>query len=344
MDLVKFFHMNGGVGDASYLNNSGLQRMGIMKTRRIIEEAISNLCKSNIIKYPKTLVMADLGCSLGPNTLLVGSMVIDEVAKTSQEMGLNPPEVQINLNDLPTNDFNTIFCALHEREKKLNTEKITDVHYSPPSCYFTGVPGSYFGRLFPAESLNFVHSSYSLHWLSQLPKLREINKGNVYLASTTPESVSKAYYEQFQADFLQFLRCRSEEMMVGGRMVLTFAGRTTEDPRGEESYYYLWRPLAMALQEMVSEGLVDEVKLDSFNLPWFTASPTEIMKLVEIEGSFTIDHIEIFDVNWEAWKTKKYDNDNDNDASTDDNGVGHAVAKSVRAGIETLVANHLVKQ
>ncbi|KAI3813562.1 hypothetical protein L1987_18288 [Smallanthus sonchifolius] len=314
MDMVKFFHMNGGIGDASY---SGLQRMGIMKTKGVIEQAVSDLRRSNV-NFPKTLVMADLGCSSGPNTLLVGSMVINAVTKTSFEMGLKSPEVQINLNDLPTNDFNTIFIALQELQGNTTNGKIRDVPHQP-SCYFTGVPGSFFGRLFPMKSLNFVHSSYGLQWLSQLPELEEINKGNIYLSSTSPESVSRAYLEQFQKDFLGFLRCRSEVLMAGGRMVLTLAGRTTDDPRVEESNR-LWGPFAMALQDMVFE---------------FTPSPTEIMNLVKMEGSFTIDHLEIFDVNWEAWKRMKNGNDASELKETDD-----GVAKAIRAGIEPLVANH----
>ncbi|GJV78442.1 salicylate carboxymethyltransferase-like protein [Tanacetum coccineum] len=175
--------------------------------------------------------MADLGCSSGPNTLLVGSMVIDAVAKTSLEMGLLAPEVQINLNDLPTNDFNTIFSALHDFQENTTTEEIIDDHHLS-TCYFSGVPGSFFSRLFPANTLHFVHSSYSLQWLSQLPELEQINKGHIYLSITTPECVSKAYYQQFRKDFLGFLMCRAEEMMDGGRMVLTLAGRTTDDARG----------------------------------------------------------------------------------------------------------------
>lgn len=108
------------------------------------------------------------------------------------------------------------------------------------------------------KNSSIVHTS-NICQSKQQPELEEINKGNIYLSSTTPESVSKAYYEQFQKDFLGFLGCRSEEMMAGGRMVLTLAGRTTEDPWGEESYY-LWRPLAMALQEMVSEVIYIQVK------------------------------------------------------------------------------------
>ncbi|XP_071704349.1 S-adenosyl-L-methionine:benzoic acid/salicylic acid carboxyl methyltransferase 3-like [Rutidosis leptorrhynchoides] len=242
-------------------------------------------------------------------------MVINAVAKTSLELGRKSPEVQINFNDLPTNDFNTIFSMLHEFPENSTAEQIKEVNHLPP-CYFSGVPGSFFNRLFPSKSLNFVHSSYGLQWLSQLPELEEINKGNIYLSSTTPESV-----------------------MPRGRMVLTLAGRTTEDARGEESYY-LWRPLAMALQEMVLEGLVDEEKLDTFNLPLYTASPTEIMNLVEIEGSFKIDHLEIFDVNWEAWKTKKPEYDVLKRKETEDQSVGDAVVKSIRAGVESLVANH----
>ncbi|KAL8200429.1 hypothetical protein R6Q57_011768 [Mikania cordata] len=129
-------------------------------------------------------------------------------------------------------------------------------------------------------------------------------------------------------------------MMGGGRMVLTLAGRTTDDPRGEESYH-LWRPLAMALQDMVFEGLVEEEKFDSFNIPVYTASPTEIMNLVKTEGSFILDHLEIFDVNWEAWKKEENDHDASEPIQLNDNhGFGHDVSKAVKAGIEPLVANY----
>ncbi|KAD2805748.1 hypothetical protein E3N88_39125 [Mikania micrantha] len=285
--------------------------MVIMKTKGVIEQAISDhLCHArNNVDFPETLVMADLGCSSGPNTLLVGSIVINAVANTSFEMGLKAPDIQINLNDLPTNDFNSVFVALQELQQCSTNGQFMDVH-AQPTCYFTWVPGSYFGRLFPMKSLNFVHSSYSLQWLSQ-------------------------------TDFLRFLRCRSEEMMGGRRMVLTLSGRTTDDARDEERYQ-LWRPLAMALQDMVFEGLVEEEKFDSFNIPSYTASPMEIMSLVKMEGSFILEHLEIFYVNWEAWKREEK---KDNDASelkqlTDDHGFGHDVSKAVRAGIESLVANH----
>ncbi|KAM0057516.1 putative SAM dependent carboxyl methyltransferase [Helianthus debilis subsp. tardiflorus] len=110
--------------------------MGVMKTKGVIEQAISDLCHNNVT-FPKTLVMADLGCSSGPNTLLVGSMVINAVAKTSLEMGYKSPELQINLNDLPTNDFNTVFIALQELQGNTTDGKMRDVQYHQPVCYFS---------------------------------------------------------------------------------------------------------------------------------------------------------------------------------------------------------------
>ena len=86
----------------------------------------------------------------------------------------------------------------------------------------------------------------------QVPRGLESNKGNIYMASSSPPSVLKAYYEQFQTDFSMFLRCRSEELLEGGSMVLTFLGRRSEDPSSKECCY-IWELLAVALNDMVAE-------------------------------------------------------------------------------------------
>lgn len=78
------------------------------------------------------------------------------------------------------------------------------------------------------------------------------NMGKIYISKTSPKSAHKAYALQFQTDFSVFLRSRSEELVPGGRMVLSFLGRSSHDPTTEESCYQ-WELLAQALMSMAKE-------------------------------------------------------------------------------------------
>ncbi|KAE8010526.1 hypothetical protein FH972_006893 [Carpinus fangiana] len=317
--------MNGGMGDTSYASNSLVQQKVISMTKPIAEEAISNLyCSTS----PSSLAIADLGCSSGPNTFFLVSELIEVVDKLCRNLGRQSPEYQVFLNDLPGNDFNTIFKSLPSFLKRMSQQLGPD---SGP-CFFSGVPGSFYGRLFPTKSLHFVHSSYGLQWLSQVPEALESNKGNIYMASSSPPGVLRAYYEQFQRDFSMFLSCRAEELVTGGRMVLTFLGRSSEDPSSKECCY-IWELLALALNDMVSEGLVEEEKMDSFNIPQYTPSPSEVKSEVVKEGSFSIDHLEVSEVNWNAYDSGF----NSSDAVSDG---GYNVAKCMRAVAEPLLISH----
>lgn len=131
-------------------------------TKPIREQAIVDLYNSS--NNPTTLCIADLGCSSGPNTLLVVSQLMETVHITCKELAHRTPEFQVYLNDLPGNDFNTIFKSLPGFLKEM--KKQMGLGFGP--CFVTGVPGSFYDRLFPANSLHFVHSSYSLMWLSQV--------------------------------------------------------------------------------------------------------------------------------------------------------------------------------
>ncbi|KAI7725530.1 hypothetical protein M8C21_029575, partial [Ambrosia artemisiifolia] len=124
----------------------------------MMEAAIFNILSE--VK-PNSIGVADLGCSSGPNALTAVSQIIHIVDAASQRLGLPVPEIRVSLNDLPGNDFNDVFKSLPEFYKKLKND------YGIDDCYVWGMPGSFYGNLFPARSLHFVHSSSSLHWLSQ---------------------------------------------------------------------------------------------------------------------------------------------------------------------------------
>nr|POE67091.1 isoform 2 of probable s-adenosylmethionine-dependent methyltransferase at5g38100 [Quercus suber] len=109
--------------------------------------------------------------------------IIDAVQQKYQSLGFasHMPEFQVFFNDHASNDFNTLFASL------------------PPErpSFATGVPGSFHGRLFPDFSLDFVHSSFGLQWLSKVPEellnknSAAWNKGRVHYASA-PDEVAQA--------------------------------------------------------------------------------------------------------------------------------------------------------
>ncbi|KHN36081.1 salicylate carboxymethyltransferase-like [Glycine soja] len=334
MEVTQVLHMNGGSGETSYANNSLVQQKVICLTKGMREEAISSLYRSML---PRSLAVADLGCSSGPNTFLVISEAIKSVEKLCRELNHQSPEYQIYMNDLPGNDFNNIFKSLDSFKEKLCNE-IIEAGHGIGSCFFNGVPGSFYGRIFPTKSLHFVHSSYSLMWLSKVPDGVENNKGNIYMASTSSLNVLKAYYEQYQKDFSLFLKCRAEEIVEGGRMVLTFLGRRSDD-RSSEECCYIWELLAMALNDMVSKGIIKEEQMDTFNIPQYTPSPSEVKFEVQKEGSFSITSLEVTVVPWNA-----YDNGNAFDSecgfSKSLSNGGYNVTKCMRAVAEPLLVSH----
>lgn len=114
---------------------------------------------------PKSIGIADLGCSSGPNTLSIIKDIFQTIQGISHKIMHHSTEFRVYFNDLPTNDFNSIFKALPEFHKLLRQDRKNGL----PSIFMGGYPGSFYGRLFPNSYLHFVHSSYSLHWLSRVP-------------------------------------------------------------------------------------------------------------------------------------------------------------------------------
>ncbi|KAK1279246.1 Jasmonate O-methyltransferase [Acorus gramineus] len=288
MDVVKAFHMKEGVGETSYAQNSSLQMRVVDLMKHITLSTIADLY---IARTPPHLAIADLGCSSGPNSLSLIKEIIESVDEACHRLDRPPPEFTVSLNDLPANDFNSMFLSLPEFYKKLNR--------GSQSVFIAGVPGSFYGRLFPSNSLDFIHSSLSVHWLSQVPKDlfdengKCINKGNIYISPTSPPSVAKAYEKQFEEDFNLFLRLRSVELALGGRMVLIMAGRGSRDSWGN-GITFLWDVLAQAFSIMVSLGKVEEEKVNRYKTHFYTPCVEEIKEVVEREGSFVMDKWEMF--------------------------------------------------
>ncbi|XP_020234787.1 7-methylxanthosine synthase 1 [Cajanus cajan] len=328
MERDQFLHMNGGEGERSYANNSSLQRKLMLKAKPILEETIRKLYRDY---SPTCMKVADLGCSVGSNTLLVTSNIIDIVDTTCTSLNCELPTFQFYLNDLFGNDFNTIFKSLPDFYTRLEEEK----GHKFGSCFINATPGSFHGRLFPNNSINFFHSANSLHWLSQDPllgltkEIKSLNKGNCHIVSTSPPAIYKAYLKQFQEGFRLFLKSRSEELVPGGAMVLVLPCTCKNETLSKS----LWEVISLTLSDMLLEGLIEEAKLDSFNIPTYEPTIEEIKNVIQEEESLFLQRFEIFTV-----PRDQGINECDDDSFLDGNRRAEFIATYTRAAMESLLS------
>ncbi|KAM0914437.1 hypothetical protein ACQ4PT_011611 [Festuca glaucescens] len=288
------------------------------------------------------MVVADLGCSSGPNALIFVSNVINAIANHCTKLGQDDyMEIQFFLNDLPGNDFNQLFRSLEQFKGSAAMDRKGN---TLPPYYVSGLPNSYYIRLFPRQSVHLFHSSYCLHWRSQVRKntvpeglegKREVylNEENMYITKNTSPLVVKLFQEQFRKDFSLFLRLRHEELVFGGQMVLTFLGRKNEDVYSGD-LNHLFGLLSESLQTLVVKGLVEKEKLSSFNLPPYGPSVGEVTTSVKESGVFDMPHIKQFEQNWDPYDDSEGEGVLDS-ASSSVNG-----AKCIRSVMESLVTSH----
>ncbi|KAK9925790.1 hypothetical protein M0R45_023055 [Rubus argutus] len=158
--------------------------------------------------------------------------------------------------------------------------------------YAAGVPGSFYGRVFPTSSIHFVHSSCAIHWLSRVPK--EVvdrnspawNKGHICYSNSTDE-VTRAYEAQYVKDMECCLHARAQEVVYGGLMVLTFPGRPDGSPHSHSWPNVTLQHVGSCLVDLVRKGVVSEEKVDSFNVPMYSMSPQELEAAVKRNGCFS---------------------------------------------------------
>ncbi|KAL1149717.1 hypothetical protein V6Z11_A10G209300 [Gossypium hirsutum] len=218
--------MNAANHEISYADNSVFQKQIILKIRPIIEESITDAFKKIV---PICMKVADLGCSSGPNTFMAIWHIIETVHGICQQEQLKLPEFEVLLNDLPENDFNFVFKSVPGFYEKLKKERGDMLQ---KRCFIGGVAGSFYHRLFPTRSVHFIHSSYSLHWLSKgVVKEADVDSFNLPLYTPCKEEVAEIIEREgsFEIKELQVFvveaNCSSREELLGSKDIWVQKGK-----------------------------------------------------------------------------------------------------------------------
>ncbi|KAM1241668.1 hypothetical protein ACFX13_047903 [Malus domestica] len=280
-NVSEAYPMTGGDGPNSYAKNSIRQKLVVDAAKELLTKTIKQNLDLDICLPCDTFHIADLGCSVGPNTFLSVENILEAVKFEYQSRGLSSqiPEFQAFFNDHTLNDFNMLFKSLPRNR----------------NYYAAGVPGSFYGRLFPKASIHFFHSSLAVHWLSRVPKdvtektSRAWNKGRIHYSNSGDEVV-RAYQAQYSEDMECFLHARALETVHRGLVVLTLLGHHNGDSHSLGNVTV--DILGSCLMDMARKGVVSEEKVDSFNIPSYCVSPQELEVIVERNGCFSIEALE----------------------------------------------------
>nr|XP_023907387.1 probable S-adenosylmethionine-dependent methyltransferase At5g38780 [Quercus suber] len=226
---------------------------------------------------PKGRVDSELGIEMG----YMGREM--SIERESNELGkMDRKREKAYVKGKVSNDFNTLFKSL-----------------PPNRQYFAaGVPGSFHGCLFPKGSLHLIHSSCALNWLSKIPieitdeSSPAWNKGRIHYTNATKEVV-EAYETQFAKDMESFLFSRAQELVVGGLLVL-FVPAVPDVMSNSDTFTGTELDiLGSCLMDMAKVGLVEEAKVDSFNVPAYYTPPKKLKALIERNGNFSIKRMEL---------------------------------------------------
>ncbi|XP_057484816.1 loganic acid O-methyltransferase-like isoform X3 [Actinidia eriantha] len=246
---AKAFPMNGGDGAYSYTKNSDYQRAASYAVKEMLEEAIAEKFDvTSLSSSSNTIRIADLGCSVGPNTFITMQNLIESMERKCHSQGrTNMPEFHLFFNDHASNDFNTLFNTL------------------PP------VPEDLLDKSSPA-------------W----------NKGRIHCTNAS-EQVANAYANQFAKDMEVCLDARADEIAVGGMMVVIMPARPEGDRPSQSMARVVLNFIEQSVVDMVEAGSISEAELDSFNLPLYSPSLKEMTQLVQSNGCFSIESMELTD-------------------------------------------------
>ncbi|XP_028757783.1 probable S-adenosylmethionine-dependent methyltransferase At5g37970 [Neltuma alba] len=286
----KSYVMKGGEGPHSYAQNSTGQKSAIEAAKHHLQNAITKKfdLKAISASSENLICIADLGCSMGPNTFIAIQNIVEAIQLKYQSQNQSTPEILVFFNDQASNDFNTLFQ-----------------NFPPNRNYFAaGIPGSFYGRLFPKQSLHLVHTSAALSWLSELPKeltdrsCGALNKGRIFYTNA-PSEAYDAYQRQFKMDWEAFLQARAQELVDNGIMACLMNVINDIDFKVDLYLGKDFELLGSCPMDMAKLGLIQEEKVDTFNVPLCSliSSNLDLMKILETSEDFSIEQSEVMDNN-----------------------------------------------
>lgn len=234
---------------------------------------------------PQPFTALDLGSSEGRNALIVMSRIVEGIRRRRSDQ-----LIQTIYSDLPSNNFKRLFLNLDEARKSGRI----------PAGVFSGAAaGSFYEPLLPPRSAHFATAFNAVIWLDTLPAAA-VPDFVAYRRSHPPRpglhvppETADAFARQADDDLVRFLRCRADELIPGGKLLIVSPGDSSEHRLSDGIYDVL----NDACLDLVTAGRLPRQRYERFTMPLYFRTVAETLASLEREGSpvkgaFTVDRAE----------------------------------------------------
>lgn len=188
------------LGEGAYDQHSTLQAGVVRLASSRLERAVRALTPAS---STRPLCLVDYGSATGKNSVAAMTHLSALIA---QRQPASPP-LALCFCDQPDNDWKVLASRLHE------------AFSARDDVTFAMFPRSFYGPVFPPDSVDLGWSATAVHWLSEKPA-GEIDRLWPHSALGPRRA---AYIEQARRDWQVFLEHRARELRVGGQLVVVAA-------------------------------------------------------------------------------------------------------------------------
>lgn len=271
-------------GAGFYNKHSSVQAAGFARMLSLLEQAAAEVPIGE-----EMLIVADYGSSQGRNSMTPIRVAIEAVRSRTDPA----KPVFVFHTDLPSNDFGSLFDAL---ENDPNSYRCT-----APSVYSAAVGRSFFGTILPPGQVHLGWNSWAVHWLSERT---EDAPDHISPTLSAVPGVRTAAAQQSARDWDCFLRSRSSELRVGGKLLCL----VMIDAAGAKSLDRLWTNLWDSMVEVATNGELTDHELLRITVPLWYRSLDDLTAPFWTDGEFaglTLEHVEETtapDPFWEAFE------------------------------------------
>jgi len=248
-------------GNGFYNKNSELQEAGIERLISLWKNLVDTINLTT-----RAAVIADYASSQGKNSLLPINIALNSILSRD----LKPNSISVIHTDLPSNDFSSLFEMIEKNEKSYLKNHANIFPFA--------VGRSYFETILPLNSVDIGWNSWSLQWLSVSPGNID---DHIFIDCSKNTNLKQLFSHQLAVDWAQFLRCRSNELKCGGKLMTIFiASRNDADGWGP-----FWNEFWLTLLDLRNYGLLSDIELSLISLP------IGVRSLDEIEDPFRKSNI-----------------------------------------------------